>query len=227
VPHVRVLLVEGDHRLATSLRRALIDWGISVQVAHDGEEGLTAALTKQHDVLVVDASLPLVSGGQVARALREQRVHTPILMLTALDDPEGPETGDNGGADDFLVKPFSQRELVARIRALSQRSQFDRRPPLRVGEIVLDASARTVRVGDVPVEVTAKEFSILEYLMLNRGRVVTKTQILEHVWHYDFDGGRNLIEVYVGRLRRKLLDARVADPIVTVRGAGYRFDVPD
>ncbi len=221
------MLVEGDHRLATSLRRALIDWEISVQVAHDGEEGLTAALTREHDVLVLDTSLPLLSGEQVVRALREQRVHTPILMLTALDDREGPGTGDDGGADDFLVKPFSQRELVARIRALGQRSHFDRRPPLRVGEILLDAAARTVRVGDVPVEVTTKEFSILEYLMLNRGRVVTKTQILEHVWHYDFGGGRNLVEVYVGRLRRKLLDAGAADPIVTVRGAGYRFDVPD
>jgi DNA-binding response OmpR family regulator len=220
-------MVEGDHRLATSLRRALSDWGMSVHVAHDGEEGLATALRDEYDVLVVDAALPLLSGEEVARRLRDQRVHTPILMLTALDAVEDPGAGLSAGADDFLVKPFPQRELVARIRALGQRRRLEQRARLRVGEIVLDAAARTVRVGGVTVELTGKEFSILEYLMLHRGRVLTKTQILEHVWHYDFEGARNLVEVYVGRLRRKLIDAHTADPIVTVRGAGYRFDVPD
>ena len=224
---MRVLLVEGDHRLATSLRRALSEWGMSVHVAHDGEEGLANALGNEYDVIVLDMTLPLLSGAKVAHRLRDQRVHTPILMLTALDVVEGPGTGLAEGADDFLVKPFAQRELVARIRALSQRPLVNRRPKLRVGEIVLDTAARTVRIGEVPVELTSKEFSILEYLMLNRGRLLTKAQILEHVWHYDFDGGRNLIEVYIGRLRRKLIDAGAADPVVTVRGAGYRFDVPD
>jgi DNA-binding response OmpR family regulator len=227
MPDVRVLLVEGDHRLATSLRRALGEWGMSVHVAHDGEEGLAAALREEYEVVVLDMTLPLLSGAEVAKRLRDQRVHTPILMLTALDVVEGPGTGLVAGADDFLVKPFAQRELVARIRALSQRPLANSRPRLRVGEIVLDTGARTLRVGEVTVELTGKEFSILEYLMLNRGRLLTKTQILEHVWHYDFDGGRNLAEVYVGRLRRKLIDAGAPDPIVTVRGAGYRFDVPD
>lgn len=218
-------MVEGDHRLATSLRRALSDWGMSVHVAHDGEEGLATALREEYDVLVLDAALPLLSGEEVTRRLREQRVHTPILMLTALDMVEDP--GLDAGADDFLVKPFPQRELVARIRALGRRPLLERRPRLRVGDIVLDTAARTVRAGDVTVDLTGKEFSILEYLMVHRGRVLTKTQILEHVWHYDFEGGRNLVEVYVGRLRRKLVEAGASDPIVTVRGAGYRFDVPD
>jgi two-component system, OmpR family, response regulator len=220
---MRVLMVEGDHRLATSLRRALSEWGMSVHVAHDGEEGLAAALRDEFDVIVLDMVLPLLGGDAVARGLRDQRVHTPILMLTALDAIGGSEAD----ADDFLVKPFSQRELVARIRALSRHQGPDRRAKLRAGEIVLDTAARAVRVGDVTVELTSNEFSILEYLMLNRGRVLTKAQILDHVWRYDFDGGRNLVEVYVGRLRRKLTDAGAADPLVTVRGVGYRFDVPD
>ncbi len=224
---MRVLMVEGDHRLATSLRRALSDSGMSVHVSHDGEEGLATALRDEYDVLVLDAALPLLSGEEVARRLRDQRVHTPILMLTALDAVEDPGPGLDAGADDFLVKPFPQRELVARLRALGQRPGLERQPRLRAGDIVLDAAARTVRVGDLTVDLTGKEFSILEYLMLHRGRVLTRTQILDHVWYYDFEGGRNLVEVYVGRLRRKLIDAGAADPIVTVRGAGYRFDVPD
>ena len=216
-------MVEGDHRLASSLRRALSDWGMGVQTAYDGEEGLARALGDEYDVIVLDMALPLLAGEEVARRLREQRVHTPILMLTALD---AIERGDSG-ADDYLVKPFSQRELVARIRALGRSPRTDRRPKLRAGRFVLDTAARAVRVGEVTVELTGNEFSILEYLVLNRGRVVTRAQILDHVWRYDFAGGRNLVEVYVARLRRKLTDAGVADPLVTVRGAGYRFDVPD
>jgi DNA-binding response OmpR family regulator len=222
---MRILLIEGDHRLATSLRRALGEWGMTVDLAHDGEEGLARGTTGDYEVLVVDATLPLRSGEEVARELRDRRVHTPILMLTALDTIEG--YGLDSGTDDFLVKPFAQRELVARIRGLGRQTPLERRPRLRVGDIILDSAARTVRVGEVTVELTGREFSVLEYLMLHRGRVLSKAQILEHIWQYDFEGGRNMVEVYVGRVRRKLVDAGAADPIVTVRGAGYRYDFRD
>ena len=222
---MHVLIVENDHRLATSLRLALGESGISVDVAHDGQEGLKTAVGDDYDVIVLEKMLPILNGWEVARELRHRRVHTPILLLTAVDAIDDGVAGLD--ADDFLVKPFSQRELMARIRSLSRRQTVIRGSKLRAGSILLDSAAHTVHVCEQRVDVTGKELSILEYLMLNRGRVLSKKQIIEHVWDYDFDGGRNLIEVYVGRLRRKLTDAGERDPIVTVRGAGYRFEVPD
>jgi DNA-binding response OmpR family regulator len=222
---MHVLIVENEHRLATSLRRALSESGMSADVAHDGEEGLEAASAGHYDVIVLEAMLPLINGRQVARELRDRRVHTPILLLTAVDAiDDGVAALD---ADDYLVKPFSQRELLARIRALSRRQTVSRPAELRAGSILLDPAAHTLYVGDRRVELTGKELSILEFFMLNRGRLLSRSQIIEHVWDYDFDGGRNLIEVYVGRLRRKLMDAGVGDPFVTVRGAGYRFEVQE
>ena len=222
---MHVLIVESDHRLATSLRRGLTESGMSVDLAYDGEEGLEAAVDGRHDVIVLETMLPLIDGWQVARKLRERRVHTPILMLTAVDAIDDGVAAQD--ADDFLVKPFSQRELIARIRAVSARQQVSRSQRLRAGPFVLDTVAHTLHVGDRRVELTGKELSILQYLMLNRGRVLTRRQILEHAWAYDMDVGRNLVEVYVGRLRRKLAGSGHDDPIVTVRGAGYRFEVPD
>ena len=222
---MHVLIVENDHRLATSLRLALGESGMTVDLAHDGQEGLEAAIAGEYDVIVLEKTLPMIDGWQVARELRHRRVHTPILLLTAVDAIDDGVGGLD--ADDFLVKPFPQRELMARIRALSRRQAVARGTKLRAGSILLDTAAHTLHVSDQRVDLTGKELSILEYLMQNRGRVLSKKQIIEHVWAYDFDGGRNLIEVYVGRLRRKLTDAGEQDPIVTVRGAGYRFEVPD
>ncbi len=220
---MRVLIVEDDHRLATTLRRVLAESGMSADVTYDGEEGLEAALAADYDVILLDLRLPLLNGNQVARRLREQRVHTPILMLTALD-PTDDAVASVTGIDDHLEKPFSQRELLAKIRALSRRPPSDRRDAIRVGPILLNRVAHIVRVGDRRVELTPKEFAILEYFMSNPGRLLTKTAIIEHVWDYEFDGGSNLVEVYVGNLRRKLATAGASDPIVTVRGAGYRFE---
>ena len=223
---MRVLIVEDDHRLATSLRRVLSESGMVADVTYDGEEGLAAAVAGEYDVIVLDHRLPLLNGRQVAGRLRDQRVHTPILMLTALDTTED-EGVDLAGIDDYLVKPFSQRELMARIRALSRRNRVDHHSArLRAGRIQLDPAAHVVQVGGQPVDLTPKEFAILEYFMLNPGRLLTKTRIIEHVWDYEFDGGRNLVEVYIGQLRRKLAAAGSDDPFVTVRGAGYRFEPP-
>ena len=223
---MRVLIVEDDHRLASTLRRVLAESGMEADVTYDGEEGLEAALVTDYDVIVLDLRLPLLNGHQVAGQLRGRRVHTPILMLTALDATED-AVAAVAGIDDYLVKPFSQRELMARIRALSRRSPIDRSETLRAGAIVLDPVAHVVRVGDRPVDLTPKEFAILEYFMSHQGRLLTKTAIIEHVWDYEFDGGRNLVEVYIGHLRRKLTAGGAADPFVTLRGAGYRFEARD
>jgi DNA-binding response OmpR family regulator len=150
-------------------------------------------------------------------------VETPILMLTARDGVDDRVAGLEAGADDYLVKPFALREVVARLRALTRRHVPNRRSQLRAGKLLLDTGAHTLTVDGHAVELTAKEFAILEYFLLNQGRLLTRGQILEHAWDYDFDGGRNLIEVYVGRLRRKLIDAGGGDPFVTVRGSGYRY----
>ncbi|HKF77124.1 MAG TPA: response regulator transcription factor [Candidatus Dormibacteraeota bacterium] len=222
---MRVLIVEDDHRLATSLRRVLSESGMVADVTYDGEEGLAAAMGAEYDVIVLDLRLPLLNGRQVAGRLRDERVHTPILMLTALDATDEEVVG-LAGIDDHLVKPFSQRELMARIRALSRRHRTDHSARLRAGRIQLDPVAHVVLVGDQQVDLTPKEFAILEYFMLSPGRLLSKTRIIEHVWDYDFDGGHNLVEVYIGQLRRKLAAAGSDDPFVTVRGAGYRFEPP-
>ena len=198
---------------------------MAVDVAHEGDDGLEAATSTPYDVIVLDLMLPGLDGLEVTRKLRERKVETPILMLTARDGVDDRVAGLEAGADDYLVKPFALREVVARLRALTRRHVPNRKAQLRAGNLMLDTAAHTLTVGDRDVELTTKEFAILEYFLLNQGRLLTRSQILEHAWDYDFDGGRNLIEVYIGRLRKKLNEAGAADPFVTVRGSGYRFAV--
>jgi DNA-binding response OmpR family regulator len=220
---MRVLIVEDDRRLAASLRRSLIESRMAVDVAHDGEDAVAAASSAPYDVIVLDVMLPKLDGLQVTRRLRERRVETPILMLTARDGVDDRVAGLEAGADDYLVKPFALREVVARLRALTRRHMPNRKAQLRAGKLLLDTAAHTLAIEGRAVDLTAKEFAILEYFLLNQGRLLTRSQILEHAWDYDFDGGRNLIEVYIGRLRKKLIEAGSTDPFVTVRGSGYRY----
>jgi len=215
--------VEDDHRLAASLRRSLIETRMAVDVVHDGEEALAAGLVTGYDAIVLDVMLPVLDGIEVTRRLREHRVESPILMLTARDSVDERVAGLEAGADDYLVKPFALREVVARLRALTRRHVPNRKAELRAGRVVLDTGAHTMKVDGVYVELTSKEFAILEYFLLNQGQLLTRGQILEHVWDYEFEGGRNLIEVYIGRLRTKLIQAGGGDPFVTVRGSGYRY----
>jgi len=222
---VRVLIVEDDRRLAESLRRSLVESRMAVDVAHDGEEALAAAGSTTYDVIVLDVMLPRLDGLEVTRSLRERRVDTPILMLTARDGVDDRVAGLDAGADDYLVKPFALREVVARLRALTRRHVPNRKAQLRAGNLLLDTAAQILTVDERAVDLTAKEFVILEYFLLNQGRLLTRSQILEHAWDYDFEGGRNLIEVYIGRLRKKLIEAGAGDPFVTVRGSGYRYSV--
>jgi len=220
---MRVLIVEDDHRLASSLRRSLVEAGMAVDVAHDGDEGLAAALGTSFDVIVLDVMLPRLSGLEVTRQLRDRRMQSPILMLTGRDAVDDRVAGLDAGADDYLVKPFALREVIARIRALTRRHLSDRTAELKAGPVLLDTAAHALKVNDQPVELTAKEFAILEYFLLNQNRLLTRGQIIEHVWDYGFEGGRNLVEVYVNRLRTKLIAAGAGDPFVTLRGSGYRY----
>ncbi len=223
---MRVLLVEDDRRLRASLCRGLEEAGFAVDEVGDGEEGLSAALTTAYDAVVLDVMLPHLGGFEVARRLRAKRVATPILMLTALDSVDDRVGGLESGADDYLVKPFAQRELIARIRALVRRHLPDRGSVLVAGPIQLDTRAHVVRAAGQPLSLTAKEFAILEFFMLHQGQLLTRGQIIEHVWDYDFESTRNLVEVYIGRLRRKIQAAGATDPFVTLRGFGYRFEPP-
>jgi DNA-binding response OmpR family regulator len=223
---MRVLVVEDDDLLTVTLRRGLQEDGVAVDTVQEGEEALNAAATTDYDVILLDVMLPGIDGIEVSRRLRDHRVRVPILMLTARDSVDDRVLGLEAGADDYMVKPFALREVIARLRALTRRHLPDRTSVLTAGPIRLDVAAHEIRVGTTPVELTAKEHAILEYLMLNPGLLLTRDQIIEHVWERDFDGSYNLIEVYVGRLRRKLTRAGARDPILTVRGAGYRFDPP-
>lgn len=224
---MRILIVEDDQRLATALRKGLQQADISVDIVGNGADAVSAAGATPFDVILLDVMLPGgLDGFQVCATLRRNRVHVPVLMLTGRDAVDDRVLGLEAGADDYLVKPFAFRELLARIRALSRRHLEDRSAILVAGSLSLDTAARIATVEGRPVVLTAKEFSILEYFLHNPGRVLTRTQVEEHVWNYDFDSASNLVEVYVGRIRRKLAAEGLPGLLVTVRGAGYRLDAP-
>ncbi len=223
---MRLLVVEDEKRLATSLKRGLEADGFAVDVALDGTDGLWMATEHDYDAIVLDIMLPGINGYRLCAQLREAGDWTPILMLTAkdgeLDEAEALDTG----ADDFLRKPFSHLVLVARIRALLRRGRPERPVELLAGGLRVDPSERRCWRGEHEIELTAREFSVLEYLMSNAGSVVSKQDILGHVWDYDFDGDPNIVEVYVRHLRKKIDIPFQTDTIQTVRGAGYRLVNP-
>lgn len=225
---MRVLVVEDDRRLARALVRGLQEAGLRADAVGTTSEALSAAGSGSYDVIVLDVMLP--GGGDgftVCSRLREAGVGTPVLMLTARDSVDDRVRGLEAGADDYLVKPFAFRELVARIRAVTRRHQPPRATVLEVGGLRLDADAWTVTVGGQLVPMTPKEFAILELLMQNAGRLVTRGQIEEEVWNADLHTESNLLEVYIARLRRKLGAQGASDLITTIRGAGYRLQTPD
>ena len=222
---VRVLIVEDDRRLANVLRLGLVEEGFGVDLVEDGEAAVAAAVTTAFDLITLDVMLPGAGQGfEVCSQLRRRRVHTPVLMLTARDAVEDRVRGLESGADDYLVKPFAFMEFLARVRALARRHLADRSSVLEAGDLRLDTAARELRVGGRPLRMTSKELAIIEYLMHHPRQVLSRSQIEEHVWSYDFESGSNLVDVYVGRIRRKLHGAGAGDPIVTLRGMGYRFD---
>jgi DNA-binding response OmpR family regulator len=218
---VRILLVEDEHALAAVLRRGLEEHSYAVDVATDGEEALAFVATEPYDVVILDIMLPDMDGYSVCRQLRAKHHNMSVLMLTARDAIEDRVQGLDSGADDYLVKPFDPRELFARVRALLRRDRVDRDPVLRVADIELDASSREVWRASRPVKLTTREYAILELFVRNPNRVLSREEIAQHVWPFDFTAMSNVIDVYVGCLRRKLGDNDEPRLLRTVRGAGY------
>jgi len=224
---VHILLVEDDERISGFIARALREEGHVVDVAADGKTGLTRAASESYDVIVLDRMLPLLDGLKVLQALRAMDDHTPVLILSALGDSDERVRGLRAGGDDYLTKPFALDELVARVEVLGRRrSQLALPARLAFGDVVIDPVARVVSRGGKRIELTNREFRILEYLARNAGRVVTRSMLLEHVWDYNFDPQTNIIDQHVSRLRQKL-DRLGSEPLIeTVRGAGYSIRQP-
>jgi DNA-binding response OmpR family regulator len=218
---VRVLVVEDEVKMVRAVRRGLEQEGYAVDSASDGDEGLYLATENAYDAIVLDVMLPGIDGFEVCRRLRAERRWAPVLMLTARDTVADRIEGLDVGADDYLVKPFAFGELLARLRALIRRGAVERPAVLRAGDVILDPAAHAVTRSGRQVELSAREFALLEFLMRHPGEVVSRTAILEHVWDYSYDGMSNVVDVYVGYLRRKLEQPFGRTLIRTVRGVGY------
>ncbi len=224
---MRLLLVEDDKGLGEFVRQGLREAGHEVDWEQDGIEGLRQALAQRHDLVLLDVMLPRMDGMEVLSELRKREVKTPVLLLTAMDGVDDRVRGLDQGADDYLTKPFAFSELLARIRALSRRPALEIEPVLRVGDLELDIVRHEVRRGDRRVELSRREFSLLEFFMRNPGQLLTRSQLAERVWGFDFFHDSNVVEVYVGYLRRKLETPDAQTSIRTVRGMGYILDAAD
>jgi len=220
---MNVLVIEDEVKMAALIRRGLTEQGLTVDVAGTGEDALPLARSTAYDAIVLDVVLPGIDGFETCRLLRVEGIWTPVLMLTALGALEDRVTGLDGGADDYLTKPFSFVELLARLRALARRGQAERPTVIEVGDLRLDPASREVWRGEIEIELSAKEFTLLEVFMRNPGHVLTRTQMLEQAWEYDFEHRSNVIEVYMRYLRRKIDQPFGVKSLETVRGAGYRL----
>lgn len=223
---MRILVVEDNHRLNRSLAASLTHEGYSVDSAYDGQEGQDLAELTAYDLIILDVLLPERDGLEVCRNLRRRRIQTPILLLTARDSVDDRVHGLDSGADDYLVKPFAMRELLARLRALLRRQQPSKQGQLALGDLVMDPVVHTVEREGRPLDLTPKEFALLEYFLYHPGQVVTREMIEQHIWNYDFECESNVIDVYVRRLRRKIDDPFAVKLLATVRGVGYRLQPP-
>jgi len=224
---MRLLVVDDEPRLAEGLKRGFEAEGFAVDVAHTGTDGLWLAREQQYAAILLDIMLPGLNGYVVCRTLRDEHNWTPVLMLTAKDGEWDQVEGLDTGADDYLTKPFSFAILLARVRALIRRGAVPRPTTLSVGDLVLDPAARRVARGGVPIDLTARQFAVLEFLMTRAGDVVSKQQVLDAVWDFAYDGDPNIVEVYIGQLRAKVDRPFGRSSIRTQRGAGYRIGPDD
>jgi len=216
-----VLVIEDDRTVGQFVRRGLEEQGIHVELVDEGTAGLARASEGAFDVVVLDLRLPGMPGVEVLRTLRDRGVTTPVLVLTAQDAVESKVQALRAGADDYVTKPFAFEELLARVEAVGRRPQAIATPVLHVGDLTIDMSARAVTRGTRAIDVTPKEFSVLEYLARNAGRVMTRTLITEYAWGYHFDPGTNVVDVVINRLRKKVDHGGAPKLIRTVRGVGY------
>jgi len=220
---MRVLVVEDEEKMASLLRRGLEREGYAVDIAVNGVDAVWAGTENDYDAIVLDVMIPPPDGFEVCRTLRDQGRWAPILLLTARDAVADRVTGLDAGADDYLPKPFSFDELSARLRALTRRVTTERPSILQVGDLALDPAAHIVRRGEVAIELSPKEFALLEMFMRSPGTVLTRTDLLEHAWDFAYDGTSNVVDVYIGYLRGKIDRPFDRDTIETVRGVGYRL----
>jgi heavy metal response regulator len=221
MPPVRLLVVEDEPKVASFIQKGLEEEGYAVDVAADGEEGLALALAGVYDLIILDIRLPKMDGLRVLQLLRQDNLTTPVLLLTVRATIEDKVLGLDAGADDYLTKPFAFQELVARVRALLRRRAEAGPTILQVGDLSLDPARRTVARGGERIDLTPREFTLLDYFMRHPGRVLTRTMIAEHVWDYSFDTSTNVIDVYVNYLRKKIDAGREPKLLHTVRGVGY------
>jgi two-component system OmpR family response regulator len=221
---VRILVVEDNPAVARSVAAILERRTFAVELAADGDAGLERLLSGTYDVAIVDVMLPGRDGFSLVRAARAEGIGTPVLMLTARDAVEDRVHGLNSGADDYLVKPFAEEELLARVTALARRAERPFAQTIRAGALEIDVAARTARYAGRELRLGKTEFRLLEFLARNAGTAFTRAQLLERVWEYDFDGSSNVVDVYVSQLRRKLRAAGARAPIATVWGVGYKLE---
>jgi DNA-binding response OmpR family regulator len=220
---MRVLVIEDEPGIAQFIYQGLSEAGYAIDVAQDGLEGLNFALVMNYDVLVLDILLPKIDGLNLLRTLRDKGIQSPVLMLTALDGIDDRVKGLDAGADDYLVKPFAFSELLARLRALLRRPPLQNDAILQVSDLAMDLVRRDVRRNGRSINLSQREFALLEYLMRHPDQVLTRTQIAEHVWNFDYYNDSNAIDVYIGYLRRKLTGNGETPLIHTIRGVGYRL----
>lgn len=218
---MRILVIEDEHRIANSIKKGLEQERYAVDVVYSGNEGYDLAATEDYDLIILDLLLPEMDGISICRELRKNKIHTPVLMLTAKGQIQDKVTGLDSGADDYLTKPFSFEELLARIRALIRRPKTAVQENLKAGDLTLNSNLKEVKIKNKNVNLSAKEFSLLEYLMRNTNKIVSKDQIISNVWNYDADILPNTVEVYIKNLRNKIGNITIK----TVRGFGYKIEL--
>lgn len=222
---MKLLLVEDEKKVARFIKKGLEEEGYAVDLASDGQIGLSMGLDGVHDVIILDINLPAMSGLEILRNLRRENIFTPVLLLTVRATIEDKVIGLDTGADDYLPKPFSFQELLARVRALLRRRTESEPPVLKIVDLILDPARRMVARGDHLIELTAKEFTLLDYFMRNQGRVLTRSMIADHVWDNNYETATNVIDVYINRLRNKIDSGHEPKLLHTIRGTGYVLKV--
>ena len=218
---MRILLVEDDNSLAYFIEKGLKENSFSVDVAKNGEDGFYFASNEKYDLIILDIMLPKMRGDEILRSLREEGNNTPVIFLSAKDSQSCIIDGLNSGADDYIVKPFSFLELLARVKAILRRKVQKRSPIIKIADLVLNQITREVQRGECSINLTPKEYALLEYLMVHCGQIMTRTMISEHVWNYDFDSMTNIIDVHINHLRAKIDKGFSSELICTVKGVGY------